>query len=128
MTQKKYIMANFSEEKIQQVWDKAQIVDTYDKDKYRKDCCNAWIQRDQYGQEGQYGWEIDHVYPESKGGNEDLINLRPMQWKNNRSKADNFPDYTASKTSDGNKNIDIQEEKTVNEQLKNELKNKFKIK
>ena len=54
-------MANFSEEKNQQVWEKSQTGDTLDKSKYRQDCCGAWIQRYKYGEEGQYGWEIDHV-------------------------------------------------------------------
>lgn len=121
-------MANFSEEKIQKVWEKGQIVENFDSSKYRKDCCGAWMQRDKYGTEELYGWEIDHVYPVSKGGTDDLINLRPMQWENNRSKADDYPSYKAVKTSNDNKNIDKEENKTVNDSLKNELKAKFNIK
>lgn len=121
-------MANFSDEKIEQVWNKAQTVNDYDKSKYRKDCCGAWIVRDKYGLEEDYGWEIDHVYPESKGGTDDLINLRPMQWENNRSKGDNYPDYTSTITSDGNKNVKKENNKTVNDQLKADLKSKYKIK
>ncbi|PZX20113.1 HNH endonuclease [Breznakibacter xylanolyticus] len=121
-------MANFSDQKIQQVWEKAQTVDSFNKDLYRKDCCGAWMQRDKYGVEELYGWEIDHVYPVSKGGTDDLVNLRPMQWENNRSKADSYPDYTASKTSDGNKNINKEENKTINDALKSELKERYKIK
>jgi hypothetical protein len=86
-------MANFSEEKINHIWEKGSVVAGYNKDKYRKDTCGAWIQKDKYGTEEHLGWVIDHVYPESKGGTDDFINLRPMQWQNNLSKADNYPSY-----------------------------------
>ena len=36
-------MANFSEEKIQKVWEKGQTVENFDSTKYRKDCCDAWM-------------------------------------------------------------------------------------
>ena len=70
-----------SEEKEQKVWEKGRAVDNYDKDKYRKDQCGAWVQRDKHGNRThKFGWEIDHI--DSEGGDE-LSNLRPLQWKNN---------------------------------------------
>ncbi|MBS1515222.1 MAG: HNH endonuclease [Bacteroidetes bacterium] len=120
-------MANFTEEQIQQVWNKGKIDADNDKNIFRKDCCDAWIKRDEYGTQEKYGWEIDHVYPEAKGGTDDEINLRPMHWENNRSKSDDFPDYTSSITSDGNKNIDKQLSKTINDALLEKLKAKYKI-
>lgn len=121
-------MANFTKEQIQQVWEKGLTVDGYDKNKYRQDFCGAWIQRDQYGKETTYGWEIDHVYPSSKGGTDDLKNLRPMQWENNRSKGDDYPEYTCAITSMDNKNVSTDIGKTVNQDLQSVLKGKFKIK
>lgn len=98
-------MANFTKEKIEAVWQKATIVNGYDSNKWRKDCCGAWINYDQYGHETDYGWEIDHALPCCKNGTDDLTNLRAMHWQNNRCKGDDFPIYTTSVTSDGNKNI-----------------------
>jgi len=37
------------------------------------------------------GWEVDHIRPVSHDGGDDLANLQPLQWKNNRCKGDTFP-------------------------------------
>lgn len=120
-------MSNFSETQIQQVWEKAQMVEGYTSSKYRKDVCGAWMQRDKYGKEEALGWEIDHVYPESLGGDDNLINLRPMQWENNRSKADNYPKYTSVVTSQDEKNVDKEQSFTVGDSLQAELQKKYRI-
>lgn len=80
---------SFSEYMIQQVWQKGRIVPGYDPNVWRKDECGAWIGRNYHGdRNSQYGWEIDHIRPESQGGSDELSNLRPLQWQNNVSRQD----------------------------------------
>ena len=58
----------FSEETIQQVWEKATPVAGNDPAVWRQDQCKAWIGRRFYGnRNSEYGWEIDHIVPVSKG-------------------------------------------------------------
>jgi hypothetical protein len=95
---------SFSDEIIQKVWEKGKIVANNDPKVYRKDECNAWIKRDQYGENGKlsFGWSIDHITPVSIGGTNVLSNLRPLQWENNISKSDGR--LGCAVTSDGAKN------------------------
>jgi len=41
----------------------------------------------------KYGWEIDHIMPTSLGGTDDVGNLQPLHWENNRKKGDSYPWY-----------------------------------
>lgn len=80
-------MADFTSEEIQKVWEKGEAVKGYDEDKWRKDQCGAWIYRHSYGnRQSDYGWECDHIKPDSKGGSDALYNIRPLHWKNNASR------------------------------------------
>ncbi|RDL25101.1 HNH endonuclease signature motif containing protein [Serratia fonticola] len=97
-------MANWTEQDIQDVWEKAEIVSKYDKEKHRKDQCGAWMEREKYGDRNSlYGWEIDHIKTVSKGGTNALSNLRPLQWENNVGRSDGR--LKPIVTSEGNKNI-----------------------
>lgn len=110
------------ENKVQQVWEKGIVVDGYDASQIRKDACGAFIVRTHYkNRDSDYGWEIDHVYPESRGGDDRLENLRPMQWENNVIKSDDFPDYETAVIAQGNGNIRKTGHYTVNRTLKEQL-------
>lgn len=124
-------MCRFNEKAIENIWSKGKVVEGFDSGKYRKDACGAWIQRDKYNdRESDFGWEIDHVFPQSKlkenGADQEEIdndiNLRPMNWRNNVSKEADYPVYHAAIKSDDNKNITTDDEFEVNKDLQAKLK------
>lgn len=78
----------FDSNMIDSVWDKA-IRSTAENEAngYRKDECTAWIKKSEYGnRDSIYGWEIDHITPQTNGGGNELSNLRPLHWANNASR------------------------------------------
>jgi len=75
------------------VWQKANPVFGYDARYIRKDGCGAWIRYADYGTTGEYGWEIDHHQPVAAGGGDEVSNLQPLHWQNNRHKGDNYPNW-----------------------------------
>ena len=80
---------------------KGKIINGVNPNVYRKDDCNAWIKRDEYGnREVDFGWEIDHITPNN---DDSLLNLRPLQWQNNLDKSDGK--LKCNVTSNGNRNI-----------------------
>lgn len=94
----------------------------------RQDFAGAWISREAYGDtDNILGWEIDHVYPEELGGGNHIENLRPMNWRNNRSKGTDYPHYTAVVTSEENKNIYRDTACTVSDALQTTLQKLYNI-
>lgn len=105
------------------IWDKARKCEGLPPDLFRLDACGALIMRDKYGKENPYGWVVDHIYPKSLGGDDNIENLRPLHYKNNISKADDYPSYTAVLKYDGNKgNIENVRNLTVNKRVREILK------
>ncbi len=98
----------FTEELIQKVWEKGEVVPNYDSDVWRKDKCSAWIHRKEYANRDiKTGWEVSHIKPKAKGGTDDLSNLRPLQWENNVASKDG--PLKCVVVSKGNKNVDVEE-------------------
>lgn len=83
----------FSVETKRAVWNKAQIVPGQDYNMIRKDRCGAWITWEMHGNTtaNGNGWEVDHIIPVSRGGDDSIGNLQPLQWQNNRRKGDDYP-------------------------------------
>ena len=100
-------MAYFSQEVIDAVWAKAKIIPNNDPNIWRQDYAGAWIKKSMYGSESEYGWEIDHQNPVANGGSDDLANLKPLQWQNNRHKSDNYPEFETLISASGIRNIEI---------------------
>jgi hypothetical protein len=88
----------FDQATIDAVWRRGIVVRGVDPYSRRKDAWGAWIDRDAYGDTTQngVGWEIDHIRPVSRGGTDDISNLQPLQWQNNRRKGDDWPQWSGT--------------------------------
>lgn len=126
----------FSKEQIDGAWDNAQKVDGYDPMRFRKDACGAWIIYDKYGiTDNPYGWEVDHIVPRSLLEQKHVpgeqinhpLNLRALQWQNNRNKGDYYPSYMSKVMSDGNNNAYRSQAMTVNTKVQEKLKQLYNL-
>lgn len=73
------------------IWNKAKAIRGQNPDVWRKDDFGNKIKYGSYGTQGQYGWEVDHKNPVSKGGSNSMRNLRPLYWEENRQKGNKYP-------------------------------------
>ena len=83
-------MSNFTQARIQQVWEKGDIIRGKNPDLYRADKYGNQMYRPSYGKYSEQGWNIDHSKPKSKGGTDHLNNLQPMNSRANCSKNDKY--------------------------------------
>jgi hypothetical protein len=75
----------FSPEVVEAVWQKARTMGVHET--LRVDAWGWTIVRSDFGNcRSRYGWEIDHIVPVSQGGGDEMTNLQPLQWENNRRK------------------------------------------
>jgi hypothetical protein len=89
----------WAREVIDAVWNKATVINGYDPNSMRQDVCDTWIKYSEYGKtdDDGCGWVIDHIKPVAMHGTDELSNLQPLQWENNRCKGDNWPNWTCAK-------------------------------
>ena len=123
-----FMCKKMDEKIIATVWEKAIRVDGFDPDTIRKDCCGALILKTEFGnRNSKFGWEIDQVYPLSEGGDDNIQNLRPMQWENNVAKGSSFPVYNGAVRAEGNDNIHEESQFKVNDSLMAKLDKLYNI-
>ncbi len=76
----------YSEQLVQQVWEKARVNSDVEMNQWREDECGAWIARQHYRDTvSNFGWTIINI---SAGGPDILENLRPFHHRNSYSIAD----------------------------------------
>ena len=102
-------MSDYTKEELDAIWRKGRSIQGLDSDIYRIDVAGAIMKKGLYGNEGNLGWEIDHIYPKEKlkahkipeSRWNDMVNLRPMNAKNNVAKGDDYPQYNIVVQRDG---------------------------
>lgn len=124
---------NLSEKEKDRIFRKARKIEGLDADEWRMDACDAIIHRSSYGRDDEcFGWEVDHIVPKSLLEDndvpqeliDDFRNLRPLNWRNNLSKGNDYPEYTADIKSDdgGESNVFRSSKRTVNKGRQKELR------
>ena len=83
-------MANFSERQKDHCWEKAPKRSSLNENEYRFGAAGALIKYDDYGEDSEFGWNIDHKIPTSAGGSDEDSNIRAMHWENNLAKGDDY--------------------------------------
>ena len=71
-------------------WAKASKARGKDPAKYRRDDLGNEIFYGSYGKDSEMGWQIDHIKPKSKGGSDNIRNLRALKTEANRLKGDSI--------------------------------------
>jgi len=77
-----------SKSHVDGAWERAKVMRGRNPDTWRRDPAGNILRRGSYGTRGEYGWEVDHKNPRSKGGTDNPRNLQALHWQENRSKSD----------------------------------------
>ena len=95
----------WSEDQVQEVWNNGMTVEKFDPSKWRKDACDAWISRVEFGNSlSVFGWQVGHIAPVKTGGSDHISNLRSLQWKNRGSEQEG--ELTCPVSAIGGQNFD----------------------
>jgi 5-methylcytosine-specific restriction endonuclease McrA len=82
----------FAQTTVGSVWRKGREIQGYDASVWCSDICGKPMKFSDYGNtSSEHGWEVDHIKPVAKGGTDELANLQPLQWDDNRRKGDTYP-------------------------------------
>jgi len=95
---------------IDEMWEKARIVDGLDKDLFRMDACGAMIRKDFLAEQNHFGWVIDLIDP---NGGQTPENMRPLHWINDYSKGNDYPSYLSAVRFDGVYNVCYENNMTI---------------
>ena len=74
------------------LWNACRPCPNFDAKIWRYDNYGTPMKWGEYGNRAsEYGWEIDHIHPTSKGGSDGIHNLRALNWRNNAAKSAGKP-------------------------------------
>ena len=77
--------------KAQHVWEKARRVKGKNPNLYRRDAQGNVIYKPAYNRDSPMGWQVDHIWPRSKGGSDARRNLQALQAGANKRKSNKTP-------------------------------------
>lgn len=83
--------------KAQHVWEKARRVKGKNPNLYRRDAQGNLVYKPAYNRDSPLGWQVDHIWPKSKGGSNARRNLQALQTGANKRKSNKIPRRSRSK-------------------------------
>ena len=72
-------------------WNKAKRITGKNPNTHRKDAEGNVLYKAAYGKTSPMGWEVDHIFPKSRGGPDRDGNLQALNTSANRSKGSKLP-------------------------------------
>lgn len=76
----------YTDERLEQIWEKGSTVKGKNPDLYRKDSYGNLMYKGSYGLYSPMGWNVDHSKAVANGGTNHLNNLNPMNSRANSAK------------------------------------------